>query len=338
MKIFENISLKRFNTFGLNYNCKTFIEIEYPEEIYSINKKFNLSESKFIIIGEGSNILLTKDFDGFVLHPVFNQIIQTKEDDDYVYFEVEAGVNWNQFVKFSINKNLGGIENLISIPGLVGAAPIQNIGAYGQEIKDVIDSVNFFDFNDYIFKSYSNQNCKFEYRNSIFKQGLKNKILITSIELKLQKNPKPNLNYSDVRIEIKKIGISNPTIQQVSEIISKIREVKLPSPNKIGNAGSFFKNPIVDTKKFEKIRENFNEIPFFKLNSDYVKIPAAWLIDKIGYKGKIKGNVGTYHKQPLVIVNLGNATGEEILNFANEIKEKVLFEFNIELETEVNII
>jgi len=338
MKIFENFSLKNFNTFGLDHKCKIFIEIEYPEEIYSINKKFKVSESKFLVLGEGSNILITKDFDGFVLHPQFKKIIQTREDKNNIYFEVEAGVNWDEFVRFSLSKNLGGIENLISIPGLVGAAPIQNIGAYGQEIKDVIELINFFDFSDNVFKTYLNQKCKFEYRNSIFKQELKNKILITSIELKLHKNPKPNIDYTDVKNELRKMEIENPTIQQVSEIISKIREIKLPSPKEIGNAGSFFKNPILDIKKLETIRKNFGEVPFFKLNETSVKIPAAWLIEKIGYKGKSKGNVGTYHKQPLVLINLGNATGEEILNFANEIKDKVFSVFNIELETEVNIL
>lgn len=338
MKIFENFSLKSFNTFGLNYFCNTFIEVEYAEEIYSINKKFNLTESKFLVIGEGSNILFTKDFDGIVLHPTFRNLNLIKEENDFTYIEVEAGHNWDELVRFTVKKNLGGIENLILIPGLVGAAPIQNIGAYGQEIKDNIEFVHFFDFNDKIFKTYNTKQCEFSYRDSIFKKQLKNKVFITAIEIKLRKNPKPIIDYGNVKDELIKSGIENPTIKDVSQIIAKIRENKLPSPRDIGNAGSFFKNPIIPKSKFGELRKIYPEIPSFYVNENQIKIPAAWLIEKIGYKGKVKGNVTTYYKQPLVIVNLGSASGSEILDFANEIKMNVLSQFDIELEMEVNVI
>ncbi len=338
MKIFNDFSLKRFNTFGLNYKCDAFIEVEFAEEIYSINKMFELDKARHLIIGEGSNILLTKDFEGIVIHPVFNNLKIKTVEKNSVLIEVEAGKNWNDLVQFAVNKNLWGIENLISIPGLVGAAPIQNIGAYGQEIKDVIETVQFFDFDDALFKVYEKEKCRFDYRSSIFKQELKNRVFITSIELNLSKEPKPILDYGNVKDELKKAEIINPTIEDMSNTIAKIRKSKLPSPEEIGNAGSFFKNPIIFSSKAEEIKKNYPDLPIFKTNNSYVKIPAAWLIEKIGYKGKTKGNVATYHKQPLVLINLGNATGEEILEFANEIIVKVKQVFDILLETEVNII
>lgn len=338
MKIFNDFSLKEYNTFGLNYNCAAFIEVEFKEEIYSINKMFELSKAEHLIIGQGSNILFTKDFDGIVIHPIFNNFSVKNQDHNFLYLEVEAGKNWDELVRFAVSKNLGGIENLISIPGLVGAAPIQNIGAYGQEIKDVIEYVHFFDFNDNFFKVFDKNQCRFDYRNSVFKQELKNKILITSIELKLKKNPKPIIDYGNIKDELIKSGIEIPTVEDVCNIIANIRKNKLPLPKEIGNAGSFFKNPIVSNSKFEELKKSFPEIPFFEVSEGLKKIPAAWLIEKVGFKGKTKGNVGTYYKQPLVIVNFGNASGNEILDFANEISSKVLSDFGIELEKEVNII
>ncbi len=338
MKIFNDFSLKEYNTFGLNYKCAAFIEVEFAEEIYSINKMFELNKAEHLVIGQGSNILFTKDFDGIVIHPTFNNFSIKSQDHNFLYLEVEAGKNWDELVKFTVSKNLGGIENLTSIPGLVGAAPIQNIGAYGQEIQDVIEYVHFFDFNDNIFKVIDNNQCRFDYRNSIFKQELKNKVFITSIELKLQKNPTPKIDYGNVKDELIKSGIETPTIEDVSNIIDKIRKNKLPLPKEIGNAGSFFKNPIVNAFKFYELKKSFPDIPFFELSENQIKIPAAWLIEKIGFKGITIGNVGTYHKQPLVIVNLGNASGLEILDFTNEIRSKIFRHFGIELETEVNII
>lgn len=338
MKIFNDFSLKPYNTFGLNYNCAAFIEVEFAEEIYSINKMFELSKAEHLIIGQGSNILLTKDFDGIVIHPTFNNFSVKNQDNNFIYLEVEAGKNWDELVRYTVGKNLGGIENLVSIPGLAGAAPIQNIGAYGQEIKDVIEFIHFFDFNDNIFKVFNNQQCRFDYRNSIFKQELKNKIFITSIEIKLKKNPTPVIDYGNVKDELIKSGIENPTVNDVCNIIANIRNNKLPSPKEIGNAGSFFKNPIVSNSKFDELKKSYPDIPFFEVSDKLVKIPAAWLIEKTGYKGKVKGNVGTHKNQPLVIVNFGNASGNEILDFANEIRSKIFTEFGIELETEINII
>lgn len=338
MKIINYFSVKKLNTFGLDYKCKTYIELEYFEEIYSVNKKLKLSESKFLVLGEGSNILFTGDFDGIIIHPKFKNYYLTKQDRNNVYFLFEAGIKWNDIVKFAVSKNYWGIENLILIPGLAGAAPIQNIGAYGQEIKDVIESVHFFDFEDNVFKIFNNQQCHFDYRNSIFKQQLKNKILITAIELKFNKTPKPKLDYARIKDELIKAGITKPTITDISNTIANIRQNKLPSIEKFGNAGSFFKNPIIDIKKLNHLKIDYPEVPFFPLNENYVKIPAAWLIEKVGYKGKSTGNVATYENQPLVIINLGNATGEEILNFALEIKQIVFNVFDIVLEPEVNII
>jgi UDP-N-acetylmuramate dehydrogenase len=240
MKIFNDFSLKQFNTFGLNVNCDAFVEVEFAEEIYSVNKMFELNSAKHLIVGQGSNILFTKDFDGIVIHPVFNNCRIKNQNKKSVLIEVEAGKNWNEFVQFTVSNNIWGIENLISIPGLAGAAPIQNIGAYGQEVKNVIEYVQFFDFADGLFKIYENSLCKFDYRNSIFKNELNGKGLIISIEFRLSKTPKPILDYGNVKDEILKSGIINPSIVQIATTISNIRSKKLPDTDKFRKCRKFF--------------------------------------------------------------------------------------------------
>lgn len=337
MKLFENYSLKDFNTFHIDVKAEKFIEIESSAELLEFVKNFETNSKKILVLGGGSNILFTKDFDGIILHPTFRNLQKISEDDKSVIIEVDAGMNWDDLVKYALENNFGGIENLALIPGTVGAAPIQNIGAYEQELKDTLVQVDYFDLSEKKLKILNNAQCKFGYRDSIFKNELKNKFIITNVTLRLKKNPEPNVNYGNVKNELIKSGITNPTIADVSNIIRKIRTEKLPDPAKIGNAGSFFKNPFVDEVTFEKIKNEFLDVPSFKQEGK-IKIPAAWLIEKSGLKGFRKENVGTYPYQPLVIVNYGAATGKEILDFAMLISQTVKNKFNIELEPEVNII
>ncbi|AFH49044.1 UDP-N-acetylmuramate dehydrogenase [Ignavibacterium album JCM 16511] len=337
MKLFENFSLKDLNTFHIDVKAKRFILVEKIDELFDLKDSFDLPSEKILILGGGSNVLFTKDFDSTIIQLSFNQLSEINSDKNFVLLKAEAGMVWDDLVKSTVENNLGGIENLAMIPGTVGAAPIQNIGAYGQELKDTLYEVEFYDLTERKIKSFSNEQCQFGYRDSVFKKSLKNKFIITSITLRLYKNPVPVLNYGNVATELSKEGIANPTIKDVSNIIRKIRTEKLPDPQKIGNAGSFFKNPFVDEKTLLQIKNNFPDVPSF-LQENKIKIPAAWLIEKSGLKGFRKGNVGTYPKQPLVIVNYEDATGAEIIDFAKFIQKTVLETFNIELEPEVNII
>lgn len=337
MKLFENYSLKELNTFHIDVKAKRFIIIENVDELKELFNSSELSAGKFLTLGGGSNILFTKDIDNTIIHLSFNQLSELKSDDNFVYLKAEAGMIWDDLVKYSVEKNLGGIENLAMIPGTVGAAPIQNIGAYGQELKDTLVEVEFYDLIENKIRCLSNEQCQFGYRDSVFKNELKNKFIITSVTFRLSKNPVPVLNYGNVSNELSKSGIKNPTVKDVSNIIRKIRTEKLPDPNLIGNAGSFFKNPFVEEQMLLQIRKKFPDVPSFH-QENKIKIPAAWLIEKSGLKGFRKGNVGTYPNQPLVIVNYGNATGTEIIEFAMFIQKTVLEKFNIQLEPEVNII
>lgn len=337
MKLFENYSLKDFNTFHIDIKAEKFIEIECSAELLEYVRSFEQISKKILVLGGGSNILFTKDFDGIIIHLNFKNLQQISEDDESVSLEADSGMIWDELVNYSVEKNLGGIENLAMIPGTVGAAPIQNIGAYGQELKNSLLEVEFLDLSEQKFKTFNNEQCKFGYRDSIFKRMLNKNFIITKVSLRLKKNPKLILNYGNVSNELKNEGIINPTIKDVSNIIRKIRTEKLPDPNQIGNAGSFFKNPFIDEATLQKIKNEFPDVPSFK-QEDKIKIPAAWLIEKSGLKGFRKENVGTYPNQPLVIVNYGKATGKEILEFAMFIKQTVRKKFNIDLEPEVNII
>lgn len=337
MKLFENYSLKNLNTFHVDVRAKKFIIIENTDDLSLVFKEIDLSAEKFLVLGGGSNILFTKDYDGIILHLSFRQLAEVNSDDEFTYIKSEAGMIWDDLVKFAVEKNLGGIENLAMIPGTVGAAPIQNIGAYGQELSESLLQVEYFDLTERKIKSLTNEECKFGYRDSVFKNLSNKYFIITSVILKLRKNPSLELSYGNVASKLAECGIKNPTIKDVSNIIRKIRSEKLPDPEFIGNAGSFFKNPVVDQKTFQSIQEKFPDVPSFK-QENKIKIPAAWLIEKSGMKGIRIGNVGTFPNQPLVIVNYGNASGEEILEFSKHIRQKVRNTFNIELIPEVNII
>ncbi|MHB8853449.1 MAG: UDP-N-acetylmuramate dehydrogenase [Ignavibacteriaceae bacterium] len=338
MNIKENISLKELNSFHLDVKTKLFVEVFSEDELREI-----LSQEPFwafpkLILGGGSNILFTKDFDGLVIKNSIPGIKVTNENDREIYVEAGSGLLWNDLVRFCVKKNYGGIENLSLIPGTVGAAPLQNIGAYGQELKDVFYSLKGISLEDISLKVYSKNECEFGYRDSVFKRELKGRFYITSVIVKLNKNPEVNLNYSALKEEFQKMDLKEIRIQDVSEVVCKIRRSKLPNPEDLGNAGSFFKNPEISEEVYLKLGKEFYDLNGHKLTSGNYKISAAWLIDKCGWKGKSIGNAGVHAKQPLVLVNLNNASGTEILDLSRRIKKSVFEKFGIMLEEEVNLV
>jgi UDP-N-acetylmuramate dehydrogenase len=335
MDIKENYSLKKYNSFNIDVIAKEFIQINSIKELIDLQK--NSKNKNKLFIGGGSNILFTNNFEGLVVHINLKGISVKKINENYSEIKVMSGENWNELVNWCIENNLGGIENLSLIPGNVGAAPIQNIGAYGVELKDVFISCEVYDLNTEKLNIYNLNDCKFGYRDSIFKKN-KN-LIVVSVKMRLSsKNHKINSSYGGINDELKKLNIKEPTIKDISNVVCEIRNKKLPNPNKIGNAGSFFKNPIVNSKKINWLKENFNNIPFYKIDENSYKIPAAWLIETSGFKGKDFGNFGVHKTQPLVLVNYGKASGGDINKLSLSIKEVVNKIFKIELETEVNII
>ena len=331
----KNISLKKYNSFNIDVNAKEFVEVNSKDELIEIANK--TKDKNVLYLGGGSNILFTRDFDGIVIHLNIKGVQFEKTNSDETVVQANAGENWNNFVEFCIKNNLGGIENLSMIPGNVGSAPVQNIGAYGVELKDVFLTCEVFNKNDFSIKTYNLEDCKFEYRNSIFKEN-KN-LIILSVRLKLRnKNHKINSSYGGINDELKKLKISKPTIKDISNVVCSIRKRKLSDPKIIGNAGSFFKNPVVKKDKLEWIKKYFNDVPSYKLDDKNYKIPAAWLIESAGLKGKELDGFGIHKTQPLVLVNYGGARGEDIYKLSLSIKEIIFKIFKIELETEVNII
>ena len=334
-KVLSNFSIKDYNTFNIDVKSNKFISINTEDQLINYLTK-NKGQEDIFFLGGGSNVLFSKDYNGTIVHLSLKGKEIIEESDDNIIVEVCSGENWHEFVMWSIENNYGGIENLSLIPGNVGAAPIQNIGAYGVELKDVFDSCRVLSRESNEIEHFNKDKCKFNYRSSIFKSKEKNKYVILSIRLKLSKEPHSfNLTYDSLkeRFNSKEINLSN-----ISEEIIKIRKSKLPDPKKIGNCGSFFKNPIIESKKLEKLLQKYPKLPHHKSENGFYKIPAAWLIEKIGFKNKSLGDVGVYTHQPLVIVNNGNASGSDILKFANSIKSSVREVFNIKLEEEVNII
>lgn len=331
----ECFSLKGFNTFGLSVRTRFFAEASTEADLKTIVGVFKENPLPKIILGGGSNILFTQDYEGIVIYPALSGIELVKEDEEYVWVKAYAGENWDAFVNVCVTRNWGGIENLSLIPGNVGACPIQNIGAYGVEVKDTIESVDVLNLETLQYISFSNADCHFGYRDSIFKREMKNKVIITSVTFKLNKKPLIRLKYADVNAALK--DYPEVTIAAVRNAIIGIRQEKLPNPEQYGNAGSFFKNPVIPLSAFEKLKETYPLLPSYPADGDYIKIPTAWLIETAGWKDKREGEVGTYPKQPLVIVNYGKATGDEIIAFARKIQQAVSIQFNIDLEMEVNI-
>jgi UDP-N-acetylmuramate dehydrogenase len=328
-------SLKEFNTFGIDVLANNFNKAKNEDEIlhFLIENKCNP-----LILGGGSNILFKNNINKPILKIEIKGIQIIEENENSIYVSVGAGENWNDFVRWSLAKNYGGIENLSLIPGNVGSAPIQNIGAYGAELKDVFHSCRAISIDNKIIKTFNKDECNFTYRSSIFKEKLKNKYVISRVTFRLSKtNHVINSDYKPLKNLLNERGIITPTIQDISKLVIEIRTNKLPDPKKIGNCGSFFKNPIISNLKFKNLFKKFNTIPNYKISKNEVKIPAAWLIEECGFKGKIEGKTGTHKKHALVIVNNGGASGEEIYKFSQNIKKSVLKKFNILLEEEVNI-
>lgn len=339
MLIQENVSLKPYNTFGVEASARYFSEVNSAEELLESLQFSNTQTLPILFLGGGSNILLTKDFDGLVIRLNLKGITEKIIDDNQVLVTAKAGENWHQFVMYCLDKNYGGLENLSLIPGNVGTSPMQNIGAYGTEIKDVFESCKVLNLETLELETLNSGQCQFGYRDSIFKQEGKGKYVILEVTFRLnRKDHKIDVEYGAIQSELAKMGISNPTIQDVSKAVINIRQSKLPDPKVIGNAGSFFKNPTISASQFENLKQNFENIPGYP-NGDFVKVPAGWLIEQAGWKGKQIGNVASNQLQALVIINAtGNATGQEIFDFSTMIIDSVKEKFGIELEREVNII
>ena len=338
MNLQKNYSLKYLNTFGVDVIAKYFLEVNSEKELSQFIHSDLRKNEPLLIIGGGSNILFTRDYDGVVLKYSKKGISVIEKKEDFVLIESSAGELWDDLVKYTVQNKLYGIENLSLIPGSVGAAPIQNIGAYGSELKDVLHSVEYYDLDDDSLKNLTNAQCNFGYRNSIFKNELKNKFIITKVILKLSHAKKFNLSYKSLSDELKNTPEHELTIEAVSEAVKNIRRSKLPDPELLGNAGSFFKNPEMDNETFQLFINKFPDAIYFKQSDNTYKISAGWLIEKCGYRGKRIGNVGAYEKQALIITNYGGATGNEILEFAQKIISDVKSNFGIELISEVNII
>jgi UDP-N-acetylmuramate dehydrogenase len=339
IRIEENVSLKHLNTFGIDSKAKYLVEIFSVKALQELIQHPVYQSNKHLILGGGSNLLFTKDFDGIVIKTSIKGITLLEQNEDDVFVQAASGENWHEFVMHCMKHHWGGVENLSLIPGTVGAAPIQNIGAYGIEIKDVITNVVGIDLSSGAQRSFTNSECGFNYRESVFKQELKEKYFISSITLRLTKK-KHHLNtqYGAIQEVLKQLNIVLPTIDDVSNAVIAIRQSKLPDPNVIGNAGSFFKNPTIDKNLFESIRKDHPSIPSYPSDNQNVKIPAGWLIEQCGWKGKRIGNIGVHPQQALVLVNYGDGKGEEIFLLAMKIQSSVKEKFGVTLTTEVNII
>ena len=337
MEIQHHFSLKNYNTFGIEAKAKQFVAVHSTEELKYILEQ-RKAEKKFIL-GGGSNMLLTKDIDALVIHIDLKGKKIIDENDDYVWVESQAGENWHEFVLWTIDQDFGGLENMSLIPGNVGTTPVQNIGAYGTEIKDTFISCQVITTENQEIKTFSKEECNFGYRESIFKNDVKDQYIITSVVFKLtKKNHKINTSYGDIVAELAKNNRTEPTLKDVSNAVINIRRSKLPDPKELGNSGSFFKNPILLTSDFQKIQHQFPEMKYYEVSETEVKVPAGWLIEQAGFKGKRFGDAGIHKNQALVLVNYGNATGAEILNVSKNIQETIFKKFGINIETEVNVI
>ena len=333
----NNISLKKLNTFGINVKCKLFYEINNKGNLKELIKTNQFKQNNYLILGGGSNILFTEDYDGLIIKNEIRGIDIIDEDDETKRIKVGAGENWHQFVLWTIKNELSGIENLALIPGNVGASPIQNIGAYGVEVKDFIDKVWTINLKNGKEKIFTNSECKFKYRDSIFKNELKDQYIILYVSFKLSKLPMLNTKYKDINSELLSLSLEKST-KNICNAVINIRKRKLPDPKKIGNSGSFFKNPVIEKEKFEYLKKIYPNIIGYKISSTEIKLAAGWLIDQCGWKGYRYKDAGVHKNQALVLVNYGEATGREIINLAEKIQNSVKKKFDINIYPEVNII
>ena len=350
MQIHENISLKRYNSFGIDVKARQFASFKDTDDLSSLltpNSRLPTPDSRpptpdsqlpTLILGGGTNILLTKDFDGLVLKNEITGIKEIHEDNDYVFVKAGAGENWHRFVLYCIQRNWAGVENLSLIPGNVGASPIQNIGAYGVELEDVFWDLEAYHIKEKKLLTFTRNDCKFGYRDSVFKKELNGQLVILNVTFKLHKKPVFHTSYGAIVQELEKMGVKKLSIKAISDAVIRIRSSKLPDPAKMGNAGSFFKNPEISPDQFSKLQEDFPSIEGHLLLNEHVKLSAAWLIEQCGWKGFRLGDAGCHANQALVLVNYGHAKGDEIYNLSEEILQSVNEKFDITLEREVNIL
>jgi len=334
--IYENVSLKKFNSFGLNVRADHLATFKLEENAMHFFRQHKGSDQNYLVIGRGSNVLFTSDFHGTIIHPEMEGITMEGRKGNDIIVSAGAGVVWDRLVESTVNNGLGGFENLSLIPGLVGATAVQNIGAYGAEIKDAIERVRAITLADGSVREFTNDECRFGYRESIFKAELKGKYLITKVYFRLSTHPKLCLEYGSLKEELNKLG--STSLGNVRKIVISIRQSKLPDPDQIGNAGSFFKNPFVTEPVVYDLKAKYPKIPVFKDHSGGMKIAAGWLIEQCGWKGKRIGDAGVHDKQALVIINHGNATGIELFDLSEQIKKSVAEKFGIILEREVEVI
>ncbi len=335
IRIFDNADLRGRNSFHVSQRATRLIEFDKGEELPALFEQY--SPKRWMVLSGGNNILFTRDYDGTLITPCGTDITIVSESDREVEVEVEAGLEWDNLVQWCVERDLWGVENLSLIPGKVGAAPVQNIGAYGVEAKNTISTVTMFVPESGNFLTLAAEHCAFGYRESVFKQNLRGKVIITSVTFRFSKGPNPILGYGDVIREVEKRG--GATLRNIRDAICDIRRSKLPDTEILGNAGSFFKNPIVDVEVAERIRADYPEMPLYPIaEPDKVKLASGWLIDKAGLKGYREGNVGVHERQALVLVNYGDVTGGEVISFARMVQQRVMERFGIEIDTEVNIL
>jgi len=334
--IYERISLKKFNTFGINVRADLLAAFKLEDNAVHFFRKHRGTEQNYLVLGGGSNILFTDDFHGTIIHPEMEGITMEGKKGEDIVISAGAGVWWDNLVESTVNNGLGGLENLSLIPGRIGAVAVQNIGAYGVEVKDVIEKVRAISLIDGSIREFTNSECKFGYRDSVFKHELKGKYLITKILFRLSTRPKLCLEYGSLKDELSRLG--STSLANIRKIVISTRQAKLPDPEQIGNAGSFFKNPLVSEAVLESIQKKYPKIPVFRDRSGGVKIPAGWLIEQCGWKGKRIGDAGIHEKQALVIVNHGNATGSELFDLSEKVRKSVADAFGIDLEREVEVI
>jgi UDP-N-acetylmuramate dehydrogenase len=336
----SHVSLKSYNTFGIDADARYLVEINHADDISTLLQLTDFMGVPKLILGGGSNVLLCHNFDGLVIKMNIQGIEVIRDNDTHVYITVGAGVNWHEFVLFCVQHDYAGVENLSLIPGTVGAAPMQNIGAYGVELEQVFESLTAVHTLTGEQRTFLHADCQFGYRESIFKRELKGQYIITSVTFRLDRQPTFHTRYGAIQETLADMGVSpdNISIKAISDAVIRIRRSKLPDPAEIGNAGSFFKNPEIPKTQFDTLKEQFNALPGYPIGTDTVKVPAGWLIEQAGWKGYRSGDAGVHTKQALVLVNYGNATGQEILTLAQHVKDSVLEKFDIAITPEVNVV
>ncbi|HEY4651061.1 MAG TPA: UDP-N-acetylmuramate dehydrogenase [Pontibacter sp.] len=337
MKLQSDFSLKPYNTFGIDVKTKLFARFESVQELQQLLQMPELKQEQKLVLGGGSNLLFTKDFDGVVLQNGIKGIEVVREDEHYTYVKAGGGEVWHQFVLYTLEHNLGGVENLSLIPGTVGAAPLQNIGAYGVELKDVFHELEAVHMETGETRKFRNEDCRFGYRESVFKNELKGQFIVTAVTFRLHKTHQLNTSYGAITTTLQQMQVTQPTIQDVSAAVCHIRQSKLPDPKQIGNAGSFFKNPEIPVVLYETLKAQYPAMPAYPVSEVTVKVPAGWLIEQCGWKGKVIGNYGVHKNQALVLVNYGGASGDNVRQLAYDIIASVEEKFGIRLHPEVNI-